>query len=101
MIKHIVIWKLKDTAEGSSREQNAVKMKNNLEALKNSIPVIRHIEVGINILQSDSAYNVALYSEFDNEKDLEIYQKHPDHISAAGFVSKVCEERVVVDYRSD
>ncbi len=99
MIKHIVLWKLKNVAEGASREQNASKMKNDLEALRNKIPVIRHIEVGINMVPSDAAYDVALYSEFASEKDLDTYQKHPEHLKVADFVGKVRESRVVVDYK--
>jgi hypothetical protein len=44
---------------------------------------------------------VALYSEFDNEKDLEIYQKHPEHLKVAEFIAKVRERRAVVDYHVD
>ncbi len=101
MIKHIVMWKLKDFAEGASREQNAKKMKVGLEALKIKIPQVRHIEVGINILPSDAACDVALYSEFANEQDLDIYQKHPEHLKAADFVAKVRASRVVIDYKKD
>ncbi len=101
MIKHIVLWKLKDTAEGATKEQNAAKMKRELEALKKKIPVIRHLEVGINMVPSEAAYDVALYSEFVNEHDLDSYQKHPEHVKAAAFVNKVRESRVVADYKTD
>ncbi len=99
MIKHIVLWKLKEHAEGADKNQNAQKMKTVLEALKSKIPQIRHIEIGMNFLPSDAAYDVALYSEFANEKDLEIYQKHPEHLKVADFVGKVREGRVLVDYK--
>jgi|SRR3990172_526234 hypothetical protein len=101
MIKHIVLWKLKASAEGAGKEQNARKMKAELEALKGKIPQIRHIEVGINMVPSDAAYDVALYSEFATESDLDAYQKHPEHLKVADFVGKVRESRVVVDYRAD
>lgn len=101
MIKHIVLWKLKDFGEGAGKEQNARKMKAELEALKGKIPQILHIEVGINDLPSDAAYDVALYAVFAGEQDLEIYQKHPEHLRVADFVGKVREDRVVVDYRTD
>ncbi len=101
MIKHIVMWKLKDFAEGANKEQNARKLKRELEALKNSIPLIGHIEVGINMLPSEAAHDIALYSEFANEKDLDSYQKHPDHIRVADFAAKIRENRVVVDYKTD
>jgi len=99
MIKHIVMWKLKDFAEGADKVQNARRMKIDLEALKATIPQIKHIEVGVNYISSDAAYDVALYSEFESEKDLELYQKHPEHLRIAEFIGKIREQRAVVDYR--
>ncbi|AET68669.1 Stress responsive A/B Barrel Domain-containing protein [Desulfosporosinus orientis DSM 765] len=58
MIKHIVMWKLKEFAEGKSRTENARILKIILEGLKNSIAQIRHIEVGININPSEDSYDV-------------------------------------------
>ncbi|MGE5173552.1 MAG: Dabb family protein [Betaproteobacteria bacterium] len=98
MIKHIVMWKLKEVAECGDRLQNARKMKHDLEALKTKIPQIRHLEVGLNAIPSDASYDVALYSEFDSEKDLEIYQKHPEHLKISDFIAKARERRAVVDY---
>jgi hypothetical protein len=39
-----------------------------------------------------------LYSKFESQEDLYIYQKHPEHVKVADFVKKVCEARVVADY---
>lgn len=101
MIRHIVMWKLKDHAEGAGKEQNARRMKAELEALQEKIPQILRIEVGINILPSDASYDVALLSEFASEQDLDTYQKHPDHLKVADFVGKVRAARAVVDYKTE
>jgi hypothetical protein len=101
MIKHIVLWKLKPVAEGAQKEQNAARIKRDLEALKAKIPYIRHLEVGSNCIMSEGAFDLALYSEFENEKDLDAYQKHPEHLKIADFVGRVRESRVVVDYKID
>lgn len=98
MVKHIVMWKLKDFAEGSSRIENAKRIKELLENLKDKVAEIKSIEVGININNSDSAYDVVLYSEFEDEAALEAYQNHPEHIKVADFIGKAREHRVVVDY---
>jgi hypothetical protein len=98
MLKHIVLFKLKENAEGASKEENAKKVKADLEALAGKIPQLRRIEVGINCIPGDAAYDVALYSEFADEKDLSIYMKHPEHVKVANYVGKVRESRVVVDY---
>lgn len=98
MLKHIVLFKLKENAEGASKEENAKKIKRDLEALTGKIPQIRRMEVGINCIPGEAAYDVAIYSEFANEQELSFYAKHPEHVKVAEFVGKVRESRVVVDY---
>src|SRR5574340_177856 len=98
MIKHIVMWKLKDFAEGSGKAVNAQKIKELLESLKGKIKEIKHIEVGINIIQTDASADVALYAEFGCMEDLNTYQKHPEHLKIVQFVKGVCTERRVADY---
>jgi hypothetical protein len=71
-----------------------------LEALQDKIKEIRHIEVGININESEQAYDVVLYSEFNSIEDLNIYQNHQEHLRVAEFVGKVREARVVTDYET-
>jgi multimeric flavodoxin WrbA len=98
MLKHIVMWKLKDFAEGKTKAENAKMMKEMLEGLKEKIAEIEHIEVGMNVIPSEAAFDVVLYSKFKDDKALAIYQKHSEHVKVAEFVGKVKEERVVVDY---
>jgi len=98
MIKHIVLWKLKDRAEGVEKQVNIRRMKKLLESLPEKIPVIRSFEVGVNAIPSDAAWDVSLYAEFATKEDLEIYQKHPEHLKAGEFVGKVRESRAIVDY---
>jgi len=97
-VKHIVLFKLKETANGEPREANARAMKQKLEALRGRIPGLRHIEVGIDFERSASAYDVALCSEHDSREALAAYQGHPEHQAIVGFVTSVREARVVVDY---
>lgn len=94
MIKHIVMWKLKE----ENKELNALKIKQDLENLKDQIKEIKEIEVGININKSDAAYDVVLYSIFNKQEDLNTYQEHPKHKEVGVFVNKVIIDRVVVDY---
>ena len=100
MIKHIVMWKLKEFAEGKDKGENAKIIKTGLENLQQKINELKFIEVGININNSPQAYDVVLYSQFENVEDLNIYQNHPEHIKVGEFVKKVVNERVVVDYEA-
>ena len=100
MVKHIVLWKLKDTAEGFGKIENARRIKSELEALRGKIAEIKALEVGLNFNDSAAAYDVALYSEFESREALDRYQKHPEHVRVAALVNRVREERVVVDYEA-
>lgn len=98
MIKHIVMWRLKDSAAGASREENAKKLKESLEDLKDKIEDIKAIEVGINFNSSPAAFDVVLYSEFEDREGLDAYQNHPEHLKIVDFVGEIRTDRAVVDY---
>ena len=98
MIKHIVMWNLKDFAAGADKKENAKKLKESLEALEGVIEEIKAIEVGLNFNPSPAAFDVVLYSEFENREGLEAYQKHPEHLKIVDFVGEIRSERAVVDY---
>ena len=101
MINHIVIWKLKDSALGNSKLENATKMKELLESLKNDIEGILKMEVGINICDSTQSYDIVLNSEFVDQESLDSYQVHPKHMEVGSFISEIRDERIVVDYKND
>ena len=98
MVKHIVFWTLKESAEGRSAQQNAQDMKVRLEALSNRIPGLLKLEVGIDFGRTEASADVALYSEFTDRDALTRYKDHPEHIAVADFVGKIRQERTVVDY---
>lgn len=102
MIRHIVMWKLKDEAAGATRKKNAEKMKLILEGLKTSIQEIKNVEVGINIKpDKDQAYDVVLISDFETELDYTMYRRNPQHKKAVDFINSVIEQRYFVDYEVD
>jgi hypothetical protein len=102
MIRHIVMWKLKDEAEGASKEKNAEKLKLILEGLKTSIEEIKNVEVGIQINgDDDQALDVVLICDFENDLDFKMYTRNPAHKKASKFINSVIEKRVFVDYRVD
>lgn len=101
MLKHIVMWKLEEFAEGKSKAENAQWMKEHLEALMGVIPQIKSLEVGINVNHSDAAYDAVLVSTFENEVDLSTYQTHPEHVKVSAYCNKIRIGRVVVDYYTE
>lgn len=107
MIRHVVMWKLKEEAEGASREKNAEKMKLILEGLKTTIDEIKNVEVGINITGEEedeepgSPFDVVLISDFESELDYTMYTRNAHHKKAVNFINSVIDERYFVDYKVD
>jgi len=98
MIKHIVVWRLKESAHGNTKKQNALIIKSKLEGLSGKISGLIKLEVGIDFSHTESSGDIILYSEFESTKDLENYQSHPNHQAIIPFVKETTSERRVVDY---
>lgn len=96
MIKHVVMWKLKNEALNNSKEENAKLICEKLAALYGIIPEIVKIEAGIN--ENDGGFDVILISEFKSFDDLKTYDGHPEHQKVREFVRSVAESREAIDY---
>jgi hypothetical protein len=74
MVKHIVLFKLKDNSI-----ENCLKAKEVLLSMEGKVPELRSIEVGVDFLHSDRSYDLALIVTVDNKEALESYQRDPYH----------------------
>lgn len=99
MLKHIVMWQLKDNALGMDKPALVAEMKKRLEALVGQVPSIRGFEVGVNVIPGDTARDLVLVSSFDDGAGLQAYVEHPLHQEVVAFVKQVAQERRAVDYR--
>lgn len=97
MLTHIVMWKLKDAAEGAEKAENLVRLRAALEGLRGRIPELRRLEVGLSVLPGRQ-FDAVLVTGFDDLAALERYQKHPEHQRVAEWVGRVSEQRAAVDY---
>jgi hypothetical protein len=95
VITHVVLFRLKDRSEVSVGMAKKV-----LEGLSGKVPVLRHLEVGVDLIKSSRSYDIALIAKFDSLEDLEVYQNHPFHVEVAGYMATVRESAVAVDYES-
>jgi len=98
MFKHVVMWKLKDSAGGRTKGENARLMKERFEELANMLDGLRHLEVGIDVLHTDASADVILFTEFETRADYEAYAVHPAHQALSAFVADLRLERRVIDY---
>lgn len=98
MIKHIVLWRLKESAHGNTKLENARLIKEKLEGLRGRIPGLLAIEVGIDTTATPNSSDIVLYSEFASQEALNAYQVHPEHKAIVPFVAEAQSERRMVDY---
>ena len=75
MVKHIVLFKLKDEASADEKLAAMNDFKKAIEALPAKIPVIRKIEVGLNINPAET-WSIALYLSLIHI--LNVLRKFPD-----------------------
>ena len=97
MVKHIVLFKLKENLSTEEKQAVIDKFKAAIEALPPVIPSIRKIFVGQNI-NADEKWDICLESEFDTLEDVKFYATHPDHVAAGKILAETKESRACVDY---
>ncbi len=97
MVKHIVLFQLNPDMDAEAKMEVMRAFKKGIEALPATIENIRKIEVGLNI-NSDEAYDIALYSEFDTLEDVKAYAVHPAHLAVAALLKDCKKSRSCVDY---
>lgn len=101
MLKHIVMWKFKDTAEGKTKEENINEIEKRLMEIKAELPIIKQIAFNRCAVLDDSFYDAVLEMEFESIEDLSFYQEYPKHRDLSAFVKSVRVKRACVDYFMD
>ena len=95
MVKHIILWKLKEEYNKDDIKQG---IKDGLEGLIGKIPGLMDISVQTDSLESSNA-DVMLYSVFESEAALKGYATHPEHVFVANtFVRPYTETRLCLDF---
>ncbi len=98
MVKHVILWKLKETLSEDEKKKILEDMKKNLEGLKGKIQGLEDIKIIINPLGSSNA-DVMLDSVLVDEEALAGYQSHPEHVNVANtYVRPFTEIRLCMDY---
>lgn len=98
MVKHVILWTLKEEYSADEKQKIKEEIKAGLEGLKGQIPGLIEIKVNINGLASSNA-DLMLDSSFESEESLKGYAVHPAHVAVAdGKVRPFTASRVCLDY---
>jgi len=91
MVKHIVLFKLKDQTD----RQKALDA---LNSMKGKIDGLLELETGEDFLSSERSYDIALICTLKDKAALEFYQAHPAHQPVKQIMHAIRESSVAVDY---
>lgn len=98
MIKHIVMFKLKD-AEGRTEYENAVEAQKRFENVIANVSQLKKGEIVINSKDApQDNYTISLLCDFETIDDLNAYQVHPAHVEFGKFIGTVRIARACIDY---
>lgn len=98
MVKHIILWKLKEDLSEQEKKDVMAGIKENLESLVGKVPGLTRVAVVTDKLASSNA-DVMLDSELESEEALKGYQSHPEHVKVADtYVRPYTEVRLCIDY---
>ena len=76
---------------------DAAEARQRLEALVGRVPSLRSLEVDLDVLGTDSSYDLCLVTTHDSFDDLDAYANHPEHQAFREWAGPRLAGRVVVD----
>ena len=98
MVKHIILWKLKEEFNTAAIKAD---MKTSLEGLVGKVPGLIELKVQTERLDSSNV-DVMLYSVLESEEALKGYAIHPEHVAVAdNKVRPFTESRSCIDFEEN
>lgn len=83
MVKHIILWTLKDSLSEEEKIQIKKSIKEGLESLKGVVPGLIDIKVQIDGRLASSNADLMLDCTLESEEALKGYAVHPAHVAIA------------------
>lgn len=93
MIKHIVMFKLKEKTS-----DNVKALASALNGMNGQIETLQFLEVGEDFKGSERSFDLVLTTHFENLQGLETYAGHEVHQPVIQLARSLCSQTVVVDY---
>ena len=100
MVKHIILWQLKDELTVDEKKKIKAEMVVALEGLVGKVPGLLEVKVQTEGLASSNA-EVMLDTSFTDEAALKVYATHPEHVAVAdGKVRPFTKTRLCLDFEA-
>ncbi len=99
MVKHIILWKLREDLSAEEKRERSLAIKQGLEGLKGQVPGLMDIHVQIDGRLETSNADIMLDSTLDSFESLKGYAVHPAHVAVAnGYVRPYTAVRTCLDF---
>ena len=99
MVKHIILWQLKDEYSEEQKKEIRKGIKEGLEGLVGQIPGLVSVHVQTEYLPSSANVDAMLDCTFESAEDLKGYKNHPAHVAVADSkVRPYTKYRSCIDY---
>jgi hypothetical protein len=98
MIRHIVVWRLKEEAKRDGKIANLELIQDVLAGLRVHVSGLRCLELHPNQQLGADAADLLLYAEFDTWPALQAYEAHPLHADLRTLMAPLRTERRVIDH---
>ena len=94
MVRHIVMFKLKDNSPPSVDQAKRV-----LLSMKGKVKMLKNIEVGVDFLHSSRSFDLVLITDFYTRQDSFDYQEDEYHKTVVKpYMHAASENSVAIDY---
>lgn len=98
MIRHVIMWQLKDELSGMEEKEAKTAIKQGLEALVGVVPGLKEVHVYTDGLPSSNA-DIMLDSLCEDEDALKVYADHPEHVKVRDtIILPAVKSRVCMDF---
>lgn len=98
MIKHVILWQLREDLSDEQKTQIKQDVKAGLEALVGQVPGLLYVKVVIDPMPSSNT-DIYLDSAVEDEAALEVYQNHPAHVAVKNdLIVPNAQTRLCMDY---
>ena len=99
MVKHIILWRLREDLAPEEKQHVKQDIKAGLEGLAGRIPGLLSISVIVDGRLDSSNADIMLDSTFTDEASLKAYAVHPEHVAVAdGKVRPYTSLRTCLDF---
>ena len=83
MVKHIILWKLREELSAEEKKEVKAGIKAGLEGLQGVVPGLQSVHVQIDGILPSSTADVMLDCTLESAEALKGYSKHPAHVEVA------------------